>query len=237
MRYSISYCQYSGSYNYSQDEWKSIKKSEKKSKGLALPIAVGLITTGLTMEYSGLFDKSLFQRKALHRFPNVTTHVDDYFQFTPIAVGLGMQALGKKGEHKFFNQIKRLLLAEAICNGTVTLIKTQTAHLRPDGSSRSSFPSGHTAQAFVAAAWLDKEFGRKYPWVRYVGYSMAVTTGVCRVLKNRHWATDVVLGAGIGFLSADLTYRLFERWENKKNLRISPLVGTNTYGISLVYRF
>ncbi|PXX98949.1 hypothetical protein DF185_16300 [Marinifilum breve] len=189
------------------------------------------------MEYCSLFNKSYFQVQVLNRFPNVTTKIDDYFQFTPIALGLGMQALGRRGEHKFLNQIKRLVLAEAFCNGTVTLIKTQTKHLRPDGTTRNSFPSGHTAQAFVAATWLDKEFGKNYPWVRYVGYSMAITTGVCRVLKNRHWATDVVLGAGIGFLSVDLSYRLFDRWEKKRNLIFSPMVGQDTFGLSIVYGF
>jgi len=66
---------------------------------------------------------------------------------------------------------------------------------------------------------------------------MAATTGVCRILKNRHWASDVVLGAGIGYMSVDLSYRLFDRWEKNKNLQITPIVGNKTYGLRIVHNF
>lgn len=214
-----------------------IIKEKKPNLNLPLAIAAGAITTGMLLEYSGWFDKKKFQTNVLHSFPNVKTHIDDYFQFTPIAIGLGLNAFGKKGEHKFTHQLKRLAFAEAICNATVFTIKSQTKHERPDGSAMNSFPSGHTAQAFCAAAFLDREYGKQYPWLRWLGYGMATTTGICRILKNRHWASDVVLGAGIGYLSIDLSYRLFDRWEMNKNLQVTPIIGSKTYGLKLVYNF
>lgn len=204
---------------------------------LGIPIASGIILTGVFMEYSRLFDKEHFQNKVLNRFPNTKTHIDDYFQFTPIAMTLVLNALGKKGEHKFSSQIKRLLVAEALCNLSVYILKTQTKHLRPDNSGTNSFPSGHTAQAFTAAVFLDKEYGKQYPWLRWAGYSMAITTGICRVLKNRHWTSDVMLGAGIGILSTNLSYYIFHKWENKKKIKINPIIGEKTYGLSLKYNF
>jgi len=212
-------------------------KKQKSNNNLAIPIATGLIATGLILEYSNLFDKKEFQNNILNRFPNVKTNIDDHFQFTPIAIGLGLNAFGVRGEHKFTHQLKRLALAEAICNASVYTIKTQTKHIRPDGSSVNSFPSGHTAQAFCAAAFLDREYGKQFPWLRWLGYGMATTTGVCRILKNRHWASDVVLGAGIGYFSVDLSYRLFDRWERNKNLQITPIIGNKTYGLNIVYNF
>ncbi|RKE03458.1 phosphatase PAP2 family protein [Marinifilum flexuosum] len=209
----------------------------KNNNKLALHIAGGVIATGLLLEYSGIFDKKEFQDDVLRQFPNVKTSIDDYFQYTPIAIGLGLNAFGVRGEHKFTHQLKRLAFAEAICNATVFTIKSQTKHKRPDGSAMNSFPSGHTAQAFCAAAFLDREYGKQYPWLRWLGYGMATTTGVCRILKNRHWASDVVLGAGIGYLSVDLSYRLFDRWEKNKNLQITPMVGNKTYGLNIVYKF
>ncbi|MCG8580987.1 MAG: phosphatase PAP2 family protein, partial [Bacteroidales bacterium] len=99
-----------------------------------------------------------------------------------------------------------------------------------------SFPSGHTAQAFLAARFLDKEYGENMPWIRWLGYSMATTTGVCRIIKNRHWASDVLLGAGIGFLSVDLSYLIFRKRKGKK-LVVLPSSTIDTYGVAVSYTF
>ena len=47
-----------------------------------------------------------------------------------------------------------LLKSEILMSGSVTFLKHAVQELRPDGSARNSFPSGHTAQAFAAAAFL-----------------------------------------------------------------------------------
>ena len=65
-----------------------------------------------------------------------------------------------------------------------------------------SFPSGHTTSAFAAAAAVTSETSRWWPgstWI--VGpalYGGAALTGVSRMYNNRHWASDVLVGAGIG---------------------------------------
>jgi len=65
-----------------------------------------------------------------------------------------------------------------------------------------SFPSGHTIAAFAAAATVTSETRRlasDYTWV--VGpvlYGGAALTGLSRMYNNRHWASDVVVGAAIG---------------------------------------
>jgi membrane-associated phospholipid phosphatase len=69
----------------------------------------------------------------------------------------------------------------------------------------SSFPSGHTTTAFAAAAAVTNETTRWWPrstWV--VGplmYAGATAVGLSRMYHNRHWASDVVLGAAIGTFS------------------------------------
>jgi membrane-associated phospholipid phosphatase len=39
-------------------------------------------------------------------------------------------------------------------------------------------------------------------------YTIATGVGVMRVLNNKHWASDVLAGAGFGILSTELTYFL-----------------------------
>ena len=65
-----------------------------------------------------------------------------------------------------------------------------------------SFPSGHTAAGFAAAAAVTSEMSRyspNYLWlVGPVLYGGATLVGFSRMYNNRHWVSDVVMGAGIG---------------------------------------
>ncbi|HEX4468069.1 MAG TPA: phosphatase PAP2 family protein [Gemmatimonadaceae bacterium] len=72
-------------------------------------------------------------------------------------------------------------------------------------SNRQSFPSGHATSAFAAAAAVTAETGTWWPkstWV--IGplmYGGATLVGLSRMYHNKHWASDVVLGAAIGTFS------------------------------------
>lgn len=69
-------------------------------------------------------------------------------------------------------------------------------------SNRMSFPSGHTSTAFAAAAAVTEETSRWWPhstwYVAPLMYGGATFVGLSRMYHNRHWASDVVLGAAIG---------------------------------------
>ncbi|MFL5617364.1 MAG: phosphatase PAP2 family protein [Gemmatimonadaceae bacterium] len=65
-----------------------------------------------------------------------------------------------------------------------------------------SFPSGHTTSAFAAAAAVSSETSRWWPSTRWIIgpalFGGAALTGVSRMYNNRHWASDVLVGAGVG---------------------------------------
>ncbi len=63
-----------------------------------------------------------------------------------------------------------------------------------------SMPSSHTAFAVVAAVCLS----RMYPRLRPVAIGMAVLVGLCRVLFRAHYPSDVLMGAAIGYVVAEL---------------------------------
>jgi len=72
-------------------------------------------------------------------------------------------------------------------------------------ADRQSFPSGHTTTAFAAASAVTSEIQRmwpKYTWYAApVLYGGATMVGLSRMYHNKHWASDVVLGAAIGTFS------------------------------------
>ena len=72
-------------------------------------------------------------------------------------------------------------------------------------TARQSFPSGHTTAAFAAAAAVTSEAERMWPhhfWlVAPAMYGGATLVGISRMYHDKHWASDVVLGAAVGTFS------------------------------------
>lgn len=71
------------------------------------------------------------------------------------------------------------------------------------GANYQSFPSGHSVAAFAAAAAVSSETSRWWPTATYFGigpvlYGGAAAVGLSRMYNNRHWASDVIMGAAIG---------------------------------------
>lgn len=144
----------------------------------------------------------------LDYLPNFRSHYDDYTQFAPAAAAVVMKSLGLESRSSW----ERLIVSDALSVGTmasvVYIVKYSLGRLRPDGSTHNSFPSGHTAMGFTSATILHKEYGYLSPWVSIAGYTAAVATGVGRVINNRHWLSDIVVGAGVGILSTEFGYWL-----------------------------
>ena len=137
------------------------------------------------------------------------TPVDDIIQYAPVAGIYALKLCGVPSRHDYVET--SLILAMAWGMGVIAV---QTAKhtfkvWRPDGSSYDSFPSGHSATAFMGAELLRREFAGTNPWIGYSGYAVAIATGALRVHHNRHWLTDVLAGAGIGILSARAAYWLY----------------------------
>lgn len=124
----------------------------------------------------------------------------------PFAVSWGMKAAGVQSRSK----TKRMALANTIglgfTWGFTELLKNTADETRPDGRDNHSMPSGHSALAFFSAAVLDREFGHHSPWISIGGYAAALFTQYNRIHHNHHYLNDVITGAGIGTLSADLGY-------------------------------
>lgn len=106
------------------------------------------------------------------------------------------------------------------------LFKNLVDRPRPDRSDTRSFFSGHSSATFSAATFLYREiddvldvwhitahddflrtslktisFSALYGWAGYVGYS--------RMMDNKHYLSDVLLGAAAGILMSNLIYNYY----------------------------
>ena len=153
------------------------------------------------------------------------TSIDDYTQFFGPAMVVGLKLGGYEGRSDWPRLLASAGMSYAIMAGFVNGIKYTAKEMRPDGSTANSWPSGHTATAFVGATLLHKEYGlTRSPWWSVAGYGVATATGVMRVLNNRHWISDIMSGAGIGIMSTELGYALCDLMFRGKGLLRNDLV-------------
>ncbi|TGD81184.1 phosphatase PAP2 family protein [Hymenobacter wooponensis] len=175
-------------------------------------IPVGLIGLGYISRNENVLDeiKEEVGEETHEAFPHFHTSLDDYSRHVPIVVAYGLYAGGMKGARGVVPFTIIYGLSHALSTGVVSNLKNVSHTKRPDNAlDFSSFPSAHTAEAFMTATLLYEQFGRTRPWVAVGGYSIATATGAMRMLNNRHWITDVLAGASIGVLSAEAVWHLY----------------------------
>src|SRR5690606_36500320 len=134
-----------------------------------------------------------------------------------------------------------ILIKSEVILGILTFsLKRITAIPRPDSEALTSFPSGHTAQAFAAATFMAREYGHKNIWYSIGAYTVATGVGTMRVMNNRHWVSDVLVGAGIGILSTNLAYLTHQyRWgksNKRRQTTVIPSFDGSTGMVNIIYR-
>lgn len=214
-----------------------------KLRHLILPTA--LIGTGLVaLESDWLKYQNREIRDELQENIDHKVTLDDFTQYAPMVSVYALNLFGVKGRHNLRDRTLILATASLFMATTVNALKYTTRVRRPDGSAFNSFPSGHTATAFMGAEFLRREFREVSPWIGVAGYAVATATGYFRIHNNRHWLTDVVAGAGIGILSTQAAYWIYPwmtRWIIPRRFRgrmaLSPCVSRYGRGFACCIRF
>lgn len=114
-------------------------------------------------------------------------------------LALGTWGIGKAAGSETFTAVGGdLVRAQLLSQTLVQGIKLATQRSRPDGSNNHSFPSGHTASAFATASVLQRHFGWK---VGIPAYAFGAYVGAARMSADKHYLSDVLMGAGLGIAS------------------------------------
>jgi len=121
----------------------------------------------------------------------------------PYVIGpmaLALFGIGRLNHHQSFRDATYDVAEVTLVAATYsTVLKYTVRRERPDGSNNLSFPSGHTCNAF---AWATIG-ARYYGWKLGVpSYALASLIGISRMEKNVHHLSDVLAGAGLGYISA-----------------------------------
>lgn len=236
--------QVSDSVDYISNHQDTCKLHKFNVKQLIAPttlIGIGIIGLGSDwMEYQNSEIRDELQENIDSKLT-----IDDFSQYAPLVSVYALNLCGVKGLHNFRDRTIISATAALLMGVTVNTLKYTVRIQRPDESSFNSFPSGHTATAFMGAEILRMEYKDSSPWIGLAGYLVATGTGFFRMYNNRHWFTDVVAGAGIGILSARAAYwmfpyiqkHLFGRKKYHKNntaVIASPFISTEGKGLSCV---
>jgi membrane-associated phospholipid phosphatase len=225
-----------------------VANSKKIDIALSFAIPSTLITYGIITRFSPQlqkFDHNIDDRinQIMHR----KYKFDDYIQYAPYVAVFGLDLCRVRAKHSFVERTLVTGTSVLIMCASVTITKRLTKIQRPDKSNYHSFPSGHTATAFLGAHILLREYKDVSPWIGVAGYAVAFTTGAMRMINRKHWFSDVLTGAGVAILSAELSYLMLPVWrkcfkiksrQNRNGLAIiTPLVSQNHFGIAGMYIF
>ena len=133
---------------------------------------------------------------------------ENVLQYVPISSVVLLKACGLESRHNWRDMVclgaGSALFTVLFSNG----LKYTICRERPYPGVFTSFPSGHTMTAFFGAEMLRREYAEEYPAIAITGYAVATGVGLLRMYNNRHWASDVLAGAGLGILSTSLMYWL-----------------------------
>lgn len=106
----------------------------------------------------------------------------------------------------------------------------------------TAFPSGHTTVIFAAATVFALEY-KDVRWVPIAAYSAASLVGLSRITQNAHWASDVIVGATLGYLCGRQVVNNYHRYAKLKSpnksgtLSFNLNYNGNNFEPGLVYKF
>ena len=152
----------------------------------------------------------------------------------------GMFTAGRFAHGTRFRAMTYDLLDAAVVNFTYTeVLKVAVGRERPNGQDNKSFPSGHTSQAFAMASVAQQHYGWK---IGVPAYALAGLMGASRIHEDKHWLSDVVAGAGLGYIVGRTVVRVnsksLERLASAgATLRISPIVTRRARGMQVSVTF
>ena len=191
---------------------------------------IGFISYGIASIKSPYLQKqNQLIKENLQSVQPIRIRIDDFTQYAATGSYFAFDLMGIKAKHDIRSRLFVASVAHIIMGSSVNLMKKSVPIMRPDFSASNSFPSGHTATAFVGAELIWQEYNHQSVWYGIGAYTVAAGTGFFRMYNNRHWLSDVVMGAGIGILSTKMAYWMLPKLEERVHKRKYPYLLIPSY--------
>ncbi|MDA3818473.1 MAG: phosphatase PAP2 family protein [Prolixibacteraceae bacterium] len=162
--------------------------------------------------------------------------------YIPLSIIAGYATTGVITKNNYTLETAYMLAESCIFNALLTrTVKVIAGRERPDHwqgsnahnwdihSGQRSFYSGHTSMAFAIASVIAWRY-RQTKWVPWISYGVATMAGLQRISYNRHWLSDVFVGA----VSATAVGLFIARNDIKNPLQVYPVVSPQVTGLSMV---
>ncbi|MEG2229109.1 MAG: PAP2 family protein, partial [Odoribacter sp.] len=162
-----------------EDHCSSLSHPFKYTQLIAPVVLIGVGVVGLESDWIKSLNLGIRDEIKEHIDKRIT--IDDISQYAPMVAVYGFNLCGVKGKHSFRDRSVILATSYLIMGTVVYGMKKWTKEERPDGSAFNSFPSGHTATAFMGAEFLRQEYKEQSVWYGVAGYVVATGTGLFRM--------------------------------------------------------
>ena len=214
---------------------------------LALPLLALALALGLTLTDCNIATFRALQSVSME-WPNLVWHVITWLGDTQLCLALLATAALPRHPRWLMAMVWAALPATLFVHG----IKASLPTARPLGVLGSdgvhvigaalyhgSFPSGHTATAFVVAGCvvLSLAPAQRARWALPV-IALATLVGLSRIAVGAHWPVDVLVGAAGGWACAALGVWTAGRWpvgQTGRGLRVLGVLAI-ALGVSLWLR-
>lgn len=140
------------------------------------------------------------QANLIHAANQDVTRAGDILELVLPGIAIGSTFFAGDADGAWWDKegTKEAALSIGTTAGIVAIGKGGARKLRPDGSDRNSFPSGHTGASFSGASFI----GTRYGWKWGVpAFAAAVFVGYSRFQADQHYADDILAGASVALLS------------------------------------
>ena len=167
--------------------------------------------------------------------------------------GSGLYLTGALLNNEDISSTGRMVVESVVYSGlAVGLLKFTFSRARPyenDGprdffdfsfkEEDVSFPSGHTATAFAVSTVLARKINNVYATIGL--YSLAGLTAYQRMYDNKHWFSDVFVGAALGYFIGNTIANSQEERDKQNNflnnINVMPSINSNGAGLSMHVQF
>jgi len=145
-----------------------------------------------------------------------------------VSVGAMLLAVPFTENRRFRAFAFSLAQAHIVDTGLKYALKSAVSRTRPNGENENAFPSGHTVSTFAVATVAGHYYGTK---VSVPAYTIAALVGVSRIENGKHYLSDVIFGATLGYIAGRTAVRGTERSLARQRMTLQPVVGWGRTGL------